>query len=70
MALEWVHTNIRFFNGNSERITLFGPGAGGAAAGILAVLPKTSRWVHQVIAEVSLIVILYLFKDIKEIINK
>ena len=53
MALEWVHSNIRFFNGNKDRITVFGPGAGAAGAGILAVLPKTKDWVSQVIAEVS-----------------
>lgn len=54
MALEWVYRNIRFFNGDPQKITVFGPGAGGAMAGILAVLPKTKDWVHQVLAEVSL----------------
>lgn len=52
LALEWVYNNIRFFNGDRERITVFGPDAGGAAAGLLAVLPKTRDWVQQVIAEV------------------
>ncbi|XP_076029302.1 cholinesterase-like isoform X2 [Oratosquilla oratoria] len=51
MALEWVYNNIRFFNGNRDQITVFGPGAGGAAAGLLAVLPKTYKMVSQVIAE-------------------
>lgn len=51
MALEWVYRNIRFFNGDPQKITVFGPGAGGAMAGILAVLPKTKDWVHQVLAE-------------------
>ena len=53
MALEWVYNNVRFFNGDRDRITVFGPGAGGAAAGLLAVLPKTKDWVRQVIAQVS-----------------
>lgn len=53
MALEWVYNNIRFFNGDRDRITVFGPGAGGAAAGLLAILPKTKDWVRQVISEVS-----------------
>nr|XP_045612917.1 neuroligin-like protein glit-1 isoform X1 [Procambarus clarkii] len=51
MALEWVHTNIRFFNGDRNKITVFGPGAGGAMAGILAVLPKTKAFVSQVISQ-------------------
>lgn len=54
MALEWVHTNIRFFNGDRNKITVFGPGAGGAMAGLLAVLPKTKDYVSQVIAMVSM----------------
>ena len=52
MALEWVYNNVRFFNGDRERITVFGPGAGGAAAGLLAVMPKTKDYVRQVLAEV------------------
>ncbi|KAF2360655.1 Carboxylesterase type B [Trinorchestia longiramus] len=50
MALEWVYRNIRLFNGDRERITVFGPGAGGAAAGLLAVLPKTRYYVRQFIS--------------------
>ncbi|XP_068200877.1 cholinesterase isoform X1 [Palaemon carinicauda] len=49
MALEWVYTNIRFFNGDRNKITAFGPGAGGAMAGLLAVLPRTKEMVSQVI---------------------
>lgn len=40
MALRWVHDNIKFFNGDPEAITLFGPGAGAASAGVLAVAPR------------------------------
>ena len=66
MALEWVYNNIRLFNGDRERITVFGPGAGGAAAGLLAVLPKTRSFVRQFISSVreilyDSIMILYAF---------
>jgi neuroligin len=40
MALRWVYDNIKFFNGDPERITLFGPGAGAASAGLLMVAPR------------------------------
>ncbi|KAK4300064.1 hypothetical protein Pmani_027712 [Petrolisthes manimaculis] len=49
-ALEWVYNNIRFFNGNRNKITVMGPGAGGAMAGLLAVLPRTKDYVSQVVA--------------------
>lgn len=40
-AILWVRENIRFFNGDPDRITLFGPGAGAASAGLLAISPLT-----------------------------
>lgn len=40
MALRWVHDNIAAFNGNPESITLFGPGAGAASAGLLMIAPR------------------------------
>lgn len=40
MALRWVHDNIVSFNGDPESITLFGPGAGAASAGLLMVAPR------------------------------
>ena len=40
MALRWVYDNIKFFNGDPEKITLFGPGAGAASAGLLMVAPR------------------------------
>ena len=36
--------------GDRERITVFGPGAGAASAGLLAVMPKTRSMVRRVIA--------------------
>ncbi|KAL6443208.1 hypothetical protein ACFW04_002855 [Cataglyphis niger] len=40
MALQWVYDNIAAFNGNPDSITLFGPGAGAASAGILMIAPR------------------------------
>lgn len=51
MALKWVHDNIEFFNGDRDSITLFGPGAGGASAGLLMVAPQTRNLVKRVIAQ-------------------
>lgn len=49
-AIQWVRENIRFFNGDPEQITLFGPGSGAASAGLLAISPLTKRYVKRVIA--------------------
>lgn len=51
MALRWVYDNIEFFNGDRRAITLFGPGAGAASAGLLTVAPQTSHMVSKVIAQ-------------------
>ncbi|XP_076633079.1 carboxyl ester lipase-like protein Gli isoform X3 [Colletes latitarsis] len=51
MALRWVYDNIRAFNGNPDAITLFGPGAGAASAGLLMAAPRTSEMVSKVIAQ-------------------
>lgn len=51
MALQWIYDNIRFFNGDSKSITLFGPGAGAASAGLLMVAPRTRNLVTKVIAQ-------------------
>lgn len=53
MALRWVYDNIEFFNGDRKAITLFGPDAGAASAGLLMVNPKTSFMVSKVIAQVK-----------------
>jgi para-nitrobenzyl esterase len=37
LALKWVHSNVRSFNGDPDRITLLGLGSGAAAAGLLMV---------------------------------
>ncbi|XP_048508777.1 cholinesterase isoform X3 [Athalia rosae] len=51
LALRWVYDNILYFNGDPESITLFGPGAGAASAGLLMVAPRTRDLVAKVIAQ-------------------
>lgn len=51
MALRWVYDNIEAFNGDKNSITLVGPGAGAASAGLLAVAPQTKDMVSKVIAQ-------------------
>ncbi|XP_012274823.1 cholinesterase isoform X2 [Orussus abietinus] len=50
-ALRWVYDNIKYFNGDPKSITLFGPGAGAASAGLLMVAPRTRDLVSKVIAQ-------------------
>lgn len=57
MALEWVYDNIEYFNGDKNSITLFGPGAGAASAGLLMVAPRTRHMVSKVIAQVNIYLI-------------
>ena len=40
-AINFVIENIRQFNGDPNKITLFGPDAGAASAGLLAISPLT-----------------------------
>ena len=51
MAINWVYDNIDAFNGDRHSITLFGPGAGAASAGLLMVAPRTRDRVTRVIAQ-------------------
>ncbi|EFX72170.1 hypothetical protein DAPPUDRAFT_308571 [Daphnia pulex] len=51
MALQWVYDNIYAFNGNKDLITVYGPGAGAAAAGLLAITPGSSHMVRQVFGQ-------------------
>lgn len=70
MALRWVYDNIEFFNGDRKSITLFGPDAGAASAGLLMVNPKTSFMVSKVIAQVTKYVNSILFNYLLTITNK
>lgn len=54
MALRWVYENAEKFGGDKDSITLFGPGAGAASAGLLMVAPQTSKMVTKVIAQVRM----------------
>ncbi len=54
MALRWVYDNIDKFNGDRDSITLFGPDAGAASAGLLMVNPRTRHMVSKVIAQVTI----------------
>lgn len=52
MALKWVYDNIYAFNGNKDLITVYGPGSGAAAAGLLAIAPATKHMVKQIFGQV------------------
>lgn len=41
MAIRWVYNNIDSFSGNPLKITLFGPDAGAASAGLHMLSPQT-----------------------------
>lgn len=63
MAIRWVFENIKYFNGDRDSITLFGPDAGAAAAGLLMVNPRTRNMIHRVIAQVYIyffLIVIYL----------
>lgn len=47
MALEWVKTNIPFFGGNGDEITIFGQGSGATLAHLLMITPVVSHCSFQ-----------------------
>ncbi|XP_063220392.1 neuroligin-2 [Bacillus rossius redtenbacheri] len=51
LAVKWVYDNIDVFNGDRTSLTLFGPGAGAASAGLLMVAPRTRNLISKVIAQ-------------------
>ncbi|KAK0404310.1 hypothetical protein QR680_017390 [Steinernema hermaphroditum] len=50
LALDWIHLNIKQFNGDPSRVTIMGESAGAAAVSLLALSPLTKNVVHQAIA--------------------
>lgn len=48
-AINFVRENIRNFNGDPNRITLFGSDAGAASAGLLALSPLTKRMIFALL---------------------
>lgn len=50
-ALKWVRTNIEYFGGDKDSITLFGQSAGGISIGMFAVSPVTRRLFRRIIMQ-------------------
>ncbi|KAG1665144.1 Neuroligin-4, X-linked [Nymphon striatum] len=51
MAIKWVYNNIHIFNGDKDRVTLYGPGAGAASAGLHALSPRSRDYFQRIIAQ-------------------
>lgn len=50
MALEWIHRNIKYFGGDTNRITVFGESAGGAAVHLQMLSSKSRNLMKRAIA--------------------
>ncbi|GFY64683.1 neuroligin-4, Y-linked [Trichonephila inaurata madagascariensis] len=50
-ALDWVKKNIDVFDGDPNKITVFGSGAGAACASLLAISPLSKHMIKRVIAQ-------------------
>ncbi|KRK00233.1 uncharacterized protein Dyak_GE11753 [Drosophila yakuba] len=50
LALRWVQRNIRFFGGDPQRVTIFGQSAGGVAAHMHLLSPRSQGLFHRVIS--------------------
>nr|CAH60168.1 putative esterase [Tribolium freemani] len=51
MALKWVQTNIKYFSGNPNNVTIFGESAGAAAVHYLVLSPLAKGLFHRAIAQ-------------------
>jgi acetylcholinesterase len=51
MALKWIHSNIAFFGGNPNNITLFGQSAGAASASMHLLSPLSRNLFSQAIMQ-------------------
>lgn len=50
MALRWVQRNIRYFGGDPSSVTIFGQSAGGVAAHMHLLSPRSRGLFHRVIS--------------------
>ncbi|XP_033759641.1 uncharacterized protein LOC117341889 [Pecten maximus] len=50
-ALKWIKSNIRYFGGNPDSITLFGESAGALSVSIHAIIPQNRGLFHRVIIQ-------------------
>ena len=50
-ALKWVQENIKQFGGDPNKVTIFGPNAGGTSVSLHLLSPLSKGLFHQVIAE-------------------
>ena len=51
MALQWIHSNIAFFGGNPNNITLFGESAGAASVSMHLLSPLSRNFFSQAIMQ-------------------
>ncbi|XP_050539459.1 juvenile hormone esterase-like isoform X2 [Daktulosphaira vitifoliae] len=51
LALKWVKENIRYFNGDPGKVTLFGQSAGSASVGLHLLSPMSKGLFHRAILE-------------------
>ncbi|XP_060073931.1 neuroligin-3-like [Ylistrum balloti] len=50
-ALKWIKSNIKYFGGNPDSITLFGESAGAFSVSHLAIFPENKGLFHRVIMQ-------------------